>query len=61
MLGWYLIIGGSILEIAFGFMINFDKIGTEDFLPSFGSFFFYPVIISLIYGVYKWRKGKVWA
>jgi len=61
MLGWYVIIGFSVLEIAFGFFIHRDKIGTDIYFASIGSFFFYPVIISLIFGLYKWRKGKIWA
>jgi len=60
-LGWYLIIGGSVLWIAFGFSLHQDKIGTDIFFPSIGSFFVYPGIISLIFGLYKWRKGKIWA
>jgi len=56
-----LIIGGSVLWIAFGFFLHQDKIGTGIFFPSIGSFFVYPGIISLIFGLYKWRKGKIWA
>ena len=56
-----MIIGCTILLIAFCVVIHKNEIGTENFFLSLGAFVFWPAIASLIFGWYKWRKGKIWA